>query len=341
MTSTGKRPLQSVRQRLRPRERFWRRVWGGTHGFGRTLEPTHTDSTPVTDLLFERLSPQSVAAIERRLSPAQRDRIGRTSDADRRRLLLSFAAHHRVAEALAESGISAEMPPPDVHSMSYKDVAAGGSPYYADLVAEALGSTGFELEAGQAALDFGCSSGRVVRVLAAAHPEVEWHGCDPIPAAVSWASDRLPGIAFRQSPEYPPLDYPEHGFDLVYAISIWSHFSEPAAITWMQEMHRIIRPGARLVLTAQGAQTIADITAVGARPAGQVVSILRALYRRGFWFGPQFGDGGDYGVTNPDWGAAFFTPEWLLANLTPQWRVLGFTPGRAEGNQDVYVLEPR
>jgi len=106
-------------------------------------------------------------------------------------------------------------------------------------------------------------------------------------------------------------------------------------------MLRIIRPGGRLVLTAQGAQTVAERAAVGARPAGQVVDILRALHRHGFWFAREFGACGDHGVANAGWGTAFLTPEWLLANLTPPWRVLGFWPGRAEGSQDVYVLEPR
>jgi SAM-dependent methyltransferase len=295
----------------------------------------------VTDLLFGRLSAESVAAVERALLPAQRELMARASDADRRRLLLAFAAHHRVDEALAESGMTAEMPPPGVHAMSHEDVAAGGSSYYADLVVDALARTGFELEPGHAVLDFGCSSGRVVRVLTAALPDVEWHGCDPIADAVSWASERLPGIEFRHSPEQPPLSYADDRFDAVYAISIWSHFSEGAALVWVQEMRRIIRPGGRLVLTAQGPQTVAERAAVGARPAAQVVDILRALHRHGFWFAREFGAGGDHGVANADWGTAFLTPEWLLANLTPQWDVLGFWPGRAEASQDVYVLEPR
>lgn len=140
--------------------------------------------------------------------------------------------------------MTAEMPPVNVHSMSHEDVAAGGSPYYADLVEDALARTGFELGAGHAVLDFGCSSGRVVRVLAAARPDVEWHGCDPIGEAVWWASECLPGIEFRHSPEEPPLSYPDGCFDAVYAISIWSHFSERAALAWMGRCFASSAPGA-------------------------------------------------------------------------------------------------
>jgi SAM-dependent methyltransferase len=305
------------------------------------LGPDPLEATPVTDLLFGRLSSESVAAIDARLAPAQRGLVARASPADRSRLLLSLAAHHRVAPALAQTGISAEMPPPGVHAMSHEDVAAGGSAYYADLVADALGNTALGLEAGQVVLDFGCSSGRVVRVLAAAYPDIEWHGCDPNDDAVSWASDHLAGIHFQHGPEHPPLGGEGGRFDVVYAISIWSHFSERAALAWIGEMARIVRPGGRLVLTAQGSQTIAEQAAAGSRPASQVFEILRALYRHGFWFAAEFGAGGDHGVRNPDWGTAFFTSEWLLTYLTPRWRLLGFWPGRAEGSQDLYVLEPR
>ena len=49
-------------------------------------------------------------------------------------------------------------------------------------------------------LDFGCSSGRVVRALQAAYPQAEWHGVDPNEPAIAWAQraparDRLPRLA--------------------------------------------------------------------------------------------------------------------------------------------------
>jgi SAM-dependent methyltransferase len=219
--------------------------------------------------------------------------------------------------------------------------AAGGSHYYADLVVDALRSTGFELEAGRAGLDFGCSSGRVVRVLATAFPKLRWHGCDPIPDAIHWARENLPGIRFERSPEYPPLAYGDGAFDLAFAISIWSHFSETAALGWLEEMRRVIRPGGRLLLTTHGYQTIAHTLSSGVRDPRQLEEISDALYERGFWYAAEFADAGDHGVANPDWGTAFLTPEWLAGRLTPQWGLSLFAPGRVEGNQDLYVLERR
>jgi hypothetical protein len=52
-----------------------------------------------------------------------------------------------------------------------------------------------------------------------------------------------------------------------------------------------------------------------------------------------FGEKGDWGVVDRDWGLAFFTPEWLLGQVTPEWALRVYRVGAAYGNQDVYVLE--
>jgi hypothetical protein len=74
------------------------------------------------------------------------------------------------------------------------------------------------------------------------------------------------------------------------------------------------------------------------RHAAQLEAIRRALYRRGFWFAPEFGGDGDHGVQHPEWGTAFMTPEWLLRAATPVYAVEHYEVGRNHGNQDVVVL---
>jgi SAM-dependent methyltransferase len=312
-----------------------------TDVFARRLSPDLLRVAPVTELLYERLTPDDVAAVEARLEPAEAALWETADPIDRQRLALAFAAHHRIQPALEHSGLSAATPAPGVHSMAHGALAAGGSTYYADLVADSLARSGNRLSAGQAGLDFGCSSGRVVRVLAAAHPEIEWHGCDPIPDAIDWAREQLPGISFERTPEYPPLPYDDERFDFAFAISIWSHFSEQAALEWLSEMRRILKPGGRLLVTTHGEQTLAHTYREGVRTEEQLAEVRKALHEQGFWYAAEFGEAGDHGVANPDWGTAFVSAEWLLAKLTPDWRVAFFRPGRVEANQDVYVLERR
>ena len=191
------------------------------------------------------------------------------------------------------------------------------------------------------ALDFGCSSGRVVRVLAAVCPEIEWHGCDPVESSIHWATKHLRGVHFTVSPRNPSLVYPDGFFDFVYAISIWSHFSERAGLQWLQEMRRVIRSSGYLVLTTHGYQSIAHYARNALRPREQLAEIAEALYERGFWFRNEFGEGGDGGLAGVDWGTAFMSAEWLLPRVCPDWRLADLAPGRVQGNQDMFVLERR
>jgi len=135
------------------------------------------------------------------------------------------------------------------------------------------------------------------------------------------------------------MPYEDGQFDAAFAISIWSHFAEESALGWFREMRRVIRPGGRLVVTTHGEQTIVHTANEGVRSAEQLDDVRRALARDGFWYAAEFGEVGDHGVANPDWGTAFLSAEWLLAKLTPEWRTLLFRPGRVELNQDLYVLE--
>ena len=225
--------------------------------------------------------------------------------------------------------------------MARGPLAAGGALYDADLVAEALGRAGADIGEARRGLDFGCSSGRLVRALDAAWPETEWHGCDPNADAIAWARDHLPGIAFERSPLEPPLPYEDGAFDVVCAISIWSHYGEQAAQAWLAEMHRVISPGGRLVLTAHGMQSVAHYARTGQRAAAELDRVRAALYRTGFFFLDEFGPEGDWGVRHPQWGTSFFTPEWLLARAVPDWAVEDYAVGRNADNQDVYVLRRR
>ena len=148
-------------------------------------------------------------------------------------------------------------------------------------------------------------------------------------------------MTFERSPQDPPLPYEDGAFDFVCAISIWSHYAESAAIRWLAEMHRIVRPGGHFLLTTHGLQSVAYYAGSGERPAAQLEDIRRALYQRGFWFAPEFGEHGDWGVKHPEWGTAFLTPEWLARAALPAWSLEHYAVGQNASNQDVYVLRRR
>lgn len=323
--------------------------------FARAVEPAQlpVERGTVTEQLLARLDPAEVRELDERLAsepariwipglaeePAICDVYNNALPFDRRRLLLNLGVHLRIPAVLEKTGLSPIEPPQEVHAMARGALAAGGGLYEADMVADALASSGFEVGGARAALDFGCSSGRVLRALAAAYPAVAWHGCDPNAGAIAWAGENLAPTSFAVSGDEPPLALEDGALDFAYAISVWSHFAPALGLRWLAEMRRLIRPGGRLVMTTHGLTTIALHAAVGLREAEHCEEILAALYAQGWWYRCEFGADGDWGVVNPDWGTAFLAPEWVLANVSGEWRVAVFAPGRNAANQDVWVLE--
>jgi SAM-dependent methyltransferase len=296
----------------------------------------------VTNELFARLTEDDIAWTVARLN-ADDARLWEKADPSERRVLaLHFCVQYGAPGVLEKTGLSNAEPPADVTAMARGSLAAGGSFYYGDLVASTLEQSRVDLSRTQRVLDFGCSSGRVVRVLAAAYPHVEWFGCDPDERAATWAGANLPGVEFSTCDVEPPLAFPDEHFDFVFAISIWTHYSEPAALRWFEEMRRIIAPGGHLLLTAAGYRSVElHGEEWGSWPAHLIAEITTELYTNGYRFVGGYGKDLSLALSNSDWGEAFFTPDWLAERTCPAWAILDYKPGRVENHQDLYLLERR
>jgi O-antigen biosynthesis protein len=311
------------------------------HPLARAVEPDFVPGVPGSRRLFERLDAADVAAVEAALDDETRPLYEEAEGDARIPLTVAFGVWHRVPAVLEKTGLRPDEPPPEIHTMSRGPLSAGGVAYYGDTIPALLEANGVRVEALGRALDWGCSSGRVVRWLAAAYPEVEWHGADPNAPAIEWARDHLPQIAFHVTPQDPPLDFPDAHFDLVIAVSIWSHYGERAALAWLAEMHRLIAPGGHLWLSAHGNQSVSVHGRSGPRGPRQMHEVRESLYRAGYWFAADFGADGDWGVRSPQWGHTWLSAEWLARHATPAWALVDFRMGGNAGDQDVYLLTRR
>lgn len=105
---------------------------------------------------------------------------------------------------------------------------------------------------GQAVLDFGCGCGRTLLWLVERFPEVRWHGVDVDAEAIAWCRAHFRGAAFETGRPLPPLPYADASFNLIYAISVFTHLNEEFQRAWAAELARILKPGGVLLLSVYG-----------------------------------------------------------------------------------------
>jgi len=102
-------------------------------------------------------------------------------------------------------------------------------------------------------LEWGCGVGRIIRHLPRlSKPGTGITGVDINPAMIGWNSTNLPGIAFHTIDYNPPTPFADGSFDLIYALSVFTHIEREHQHAWLQEMHRLLQPGGLFLFTTHG-----------------------------------------------------------------------------------------
>lgn len=109
---------------------------------------------------------------------------------------------------------------------------------------------------GSRVLDFGCGVGRVLRHFTSELQQgAELHGCDIHEPSIRWMQEHTPQFHAFVNAERPPLDRPDSFFDLVWAMSVFTHLDLESWAGWLLEMHRILKPEGLLVATYLGSSS--------------------------------------------------------------------------------------
>lgn len=116
----------------------------------------------------------------------------------------------------------------------------------------ALESQGRRLGDMPAILDFGCGCGRTLRWFRDIAGSVSLHGTDIDSEAIEWNRTAYDYVSFGTNGMEPPLDYPDNSFDLIYALSVFTHLTEEAQFQWLEELNRVLKPDGLLLLTFLG-----------------------------------------------------------------------------------------
>lgn len=193
-----------------------------------------------------------------------------------------------------------------------------------DCARDLLAAFGAAREPGRAYprwLDFGGGCGRVSRHLLGRAEPAELDGVDVDARQIAWARRHLPGRWFV-GPGEPPLPLPAASYDVVFAVSVFTHLSEPLQDAWLDELGRVLAPGGLLVASTHGPRLANDAFPLD---AGQ----LRELERAGFLF-----------VTAPgpfNQQAAFHSESYLRSRWSRGFECRGFRPAGLRGYQDLSV----
>jgi len=115
---------------------------------------------------------------------------------------------------------------------------------------------------GKSVLDFGCGCGRTLSAFLPDGERAEFVGCDIHADTIAWANSELsPPFSFFVCNEAPPLAQPDHRFDSVYGMSVFSHITDQWS-HWLVELHRVMRPGAIAVISVLGPVAAARLVGV-------------------------------------------------------------------------------
>ncbi len=190
----------------------------------------------------------------------------------------------------------------------------------AESVRDTLLRNGRDVARCRAILDFGCGCGRVTRHWSGLPGEV--HGTDMNARLVEWCRRRLAFGRFARNGMAPPLEYESGRFDLVYALSVFTHLTEALQHAWITELYRVIRPGGCLLLTTHGRKYVSELAPEEALRFSAGELVVRD------------------GPTGSNLCGSYHPEEWVRARLAGPFEVLDFVPEGALGNphQDVWFF---
>lgn len=174
---------------------------------------------------------------------------------------------------------------------------------------------------GKRVLDFGCGAGRTLRHFIADTPSAEFSGCDIDEPSVAWLRANLsPPLRVFVNLSEPPLDVPDGAFDLVYAISVFTHLTDNWA-EWLLELDRVLAEDGLLLVTVIGEGAISWVSNEPWDDARVGMNVLR--------YGQSWDLGGPMVIHSPWWIRAHWGRLFEIVDLQPSG--FGAIPGHGHG----------
>jgi len=177
-------------------------------------------------------------------------------------------------------------------------------------------------------LDFGCGCGRVLQNFQDAPRSCQFYGTDIDSELVNWCKKYLPHIQRSTNGYQPPLPFENNTFDLIYAISVFTHLDEDFQHIWLRELQRIAKVGGIIILTVHGENVISKLA-----PSDQ-----NRIHSNGFMFAT-----GATGILKLDklpdfYQTAYHTKEYIYREWSAYFEVLHYLERGINNHQDAVLL---
>jgi SAM-dependent methyltransferase len=208
------------------------------------------------------------------------------------------------------------------------------------------GVYGGELASADAILDFGCGWGRVIRFfLKDVEPERLW-GVDANDAVITFCRHQTRSWAnFKRVDPFPPIEFDDGIFDLIFCYSVFSHLSEDAHRKWLAEFARILKPGGLLIVTTWDRVFIQRCRELRARPLPFYQTDLQpvfldtdawlARYDRGEFCYDSSPEA--FGEVARWFGEACIPKDYVLDHWSQRFEILDYLADRSVAKQNVVV----
>jgi len=187
---------------------------------------------------------------------------------------------------------------------------------------------GFASNSAMSILDFASGYGRVTRFLPHRFPKATIVAADVHPDAVRFVESEF-GVSGVISPIVPELLETPRQFDVVFALSFFTHMPHKTFGRWLTALHRQLKPGGFLIFTASGRKPFGR----GGRDPG-LIDRYKAIF---------IPASEQFDLNEQEYGTMYVAPGYVIGQL---WQYVQAPIVLLEENfwwnlQDLYVVAKR
>lgn len=221
--------------------------------------------------------------------------------------------------------------------------------WHAKAFTELAEKYGNPFEEAKMVLDFGCGTSRLLRYLVDFLPGPQYCGSEVNPENIEWGNKHYPEVNYILHAPEPPIECDNEVFDIIYAQSIFSHYSEQLHSKWLTELHRILKPRGMIIVTKEGRHLIdrckseQEMFKKLGLDKENVDEIWQNFEDTGFAFYTRYNKKNleRRGIDSDNWGTAFIDDKYINSRWTTLFEILEIQPGAVGNRQDYVVMRKK